>query len=91
MVAGPTSRQVFSLVLAALPRQITATIKNCPGTRMHKASTKVSIFVIVISMIASSAWADPLAAGKPAGVHGSREQRHRMGVFGGIGALAAGI
>ena len=53
---------------------------------------KVSIFVIVISMIGSSAWADPLAAGKPAGVHKAQESSGtEWAVIGGIAALGAGI
>ena len=52
---------------------------------------KVSTFVIVISMLASSAWADPLAAGKPAGVKAAQMTGTEWMVFGGIGALAAGV
>jgi hypothetical protein len=48
-------------------------------------------FVIVISMVASSAWADPLAAGKPAGVKAAQMGSTEWMVFGGIGALAAGV
>ena len=51
----------------------------------------LSTFVIVISMLASSAWADPLAAGKPAGVKAAQMGGTEWMVFGGIGALAAGI
>jgi hypothetical protein len=51
----------------------------------------LSTFVIVISMVASSAWAEPLAAGKPAGVHQAQDSGKEWLVFGGIGALAAGI
>ena len=47
--------------------------------------------VIVISMVASSAWADPLTAGKPAGVKAAQKGGTEWMVFGGIGALAAGI
>jgi len=47
--------------------------------------------VIVISMVASSAWAEPLAAGKPAGVRGAQMTGKEWMVFGGIGALAAGV
>ena len=50
-----------------------------------------STFVIVISMVASAAWADPLAAGKPAGVKAAQMGSSEWLVFGGIGALAAGI
>jgi hypothetical protein len=52
---------------------------------------KVSSFVIVISMIASAAWAEPLAAGKPAGVKAAQESGTEWLVFGGIAALGAGI
>jgi len=59
---------------------------------MRKVSTTVSTFVIVISMIVSSAWADPLAAGKPAGVRAAQTGGGtEWMVFGGVGALAAGI
>jgi len=51
----------------------------------------LSSFVIVISMLASSAWADPLAAGKPAGVKVAQMGGTEWMVFGGIGALAAGV
>ncbi len=48
-------------------------------------------FVIVISMIASSAWAEPLAAGKPAGVKAAQMTGTEWMVFGGIAALGAGV
>ena len=51
----------------------------------------LSTFVIVISMLSSSAWADPLAAGKPAGVKAAQMGSTEWMVFGGIGALAAGV
>ena len=51
----------------------------------------LSTFVIVISMLASPAWADPLAAGKPAGVKTAQMTGTEWMVFGGIGALAAGV
>ena len=50
-----------------------------------------STLVIVISMVASSAWAEPLTAGKPAGVKSAQSSGTEWMVFGGIGALAAGI
>jgi len=37
------------------------------------------------------AWADPLAAGKPAGVHQAQMTDKEWLVFGGVGALAIGI
>ena len=59
---------------------------------MRKLGTKISSFVIVISMIGSSAWADPLAAGKPAGVHKAQESSGaEWAVIGGVAALGAGI
>ena len=51
----------------------------------------LSTFVIVISMVASSAWAEPLAPGKPAGVKAAEMTGTEWMVFGGIGALAAGV
>ncbi len=51
----------------------------------------LSTFVIVISMLATSAWADPLAAGKPAGVKAAQMGGTEWMVLGGIGALAAGV
>jgi len=50
-----------------------------------------SAFVIVISMVASSAWAEPLAPGKPAGVHQAQDNGKEWLVFGGVGALVAGV
>jgi len=47
--------------------------------------------VIVISMVASSAWAEPLTAGKPAGVKSAQMSGKEWLVFGGIGAVAAGV
>jgi len=47
--------------------------------------------VIVISMVASSAWAEPLTAGKPAGVKSAQISGKEWLVFGGIGAVAAGV
>jgi hypothetical protein len=52
---------------------------------------KLGTFVIVIGMVASSAWAEPLAPGKPAGVHQAQDNGKEWLVFGGIGAVAAGI
>jgi len=52
---------------------------------------KVSTFVIVISMIGTSAWAEPLAAGKPAGVKKAQMGGTEWAVIGGIAALGAGI
>jgi hypothetical protein len=58
---------------------------------MRKLASKTGIFVIVISMIGSSAWADPLAAGKPAGVRKAQSTGTDWAVIGGIAALGAGI
>jgi hypothetical protein len=51
----------------------------------------ISTFVIVISLVASSAWAGPLAPGKPAGVHQAQDSSKEWLVFGGIAVVAAGI
>jgi hypothetical protein len=67
--------------------RFTAKDNNRPGGSMRNLST----FVIVISMVASSAWAEPLAAGKPAGVRQAQDSGKEWLVFGGVGALAAGI
>lgn len=58
---------------------------------MRNTGTKLSTFVIVISVIASSAWGDPLAAGKPAGVKAAQMGGTEWAVIGGIAALGAGI
>jgi hypothetical protein len=58
---------------------------------MHKQGTKIGTFVIVISMIGASAWAEPLAAGKPAGVKKAQMGGTEWAVIGGIAALGAGI
>jgi hypothetical protein len=58
---------------------------------MRKLGTKISTFVIVISMIGASAWAEPLAAGKPAGVKKAQMGGTEWAVIGGIAALGAGI
>ena len=50
-----------------------------------------STLVIVISMVASSAWAEPLTAGKPAGVKAAQMGGKEWLVLGGIGAVAAGV
>ena len=47
--------------------------------------------LIVISMIASSAIAEPLAPGKPAGVNKAQMGGKEWLVFGGIAAVAAGV
>ncbi|HSS15206.1 MAG TPA: hypothetical protein VLL04_15005 [Rhizomicrobium sp.] len=51
----------------------------------------ISTFVIVISLVASSAWAGPLAPGKPAGVRQAQDSSKEWLVLGGIGAVAAGV
>jgi hypothetical protein len=53
---------------------------------------KLSAVVIGISMIASSlAWAEPLAPGKPAGVHAAQMGDKEWLVFGGIAAVGVGV
>jgi hypothetical protein len=47
--------------------------------------------VIVISMLASSAWAEPLTAGKPAGVKAAQMGGKEWLVFGGVAAVGAGV
>ena len=53
---------------------------------------KVCSFVIAIGLIASPmAWAEPLAPGKPAGVHAAQMGDREWLVLGGIAALGIGI
>src|SRR4051812_49324423 len=52
------------------------------------------VFAVVTAtglMVSPLAWADPLAPGKPAGVHSAQFGRSETLVFGGIAALAVGI
>jgi hypothetical protein len=81
---GPSFSSCFG---SAAKAEFATRDKKRPGGSMRKLST----FVIVISMVASSAWADPLTAGKPAGVRAAQSSGTEWMVFGGIGALAAGI
>lgn len=59
--------------------------------RLGGSMRNFGTLVIVISMIASTAWAEPLTAGKPAGVKSAQSGGKEWLVLGGIGALAAGI
>jgi hypothetical protein len=53
---------------------------------------KLCSFVIAIGMTASPmAWADPLAPGKPAGVHHAQMTGTEWAVLGTVGALGIGI
>lgn len=52
----------------------------------------LSIFVTAIGLAVSPvAWAEPLAAGKPAGIHSAQLGSKEILVFGGIAALGLGI
>ena len=53
---------------------------------------KLCAVVIGISLAASSlAWAEPLAPGKPAGVHAAQMGDKEWLVFGGIAAVGIGV
>ena len=53
---------------------------------------KVCSFVIAIGLTASPmAWAEPLAPGKPAGVHAAQMGNKEWFVLGGVAALGIGI
>jgi hypothetical protein len=61
-----------------------------PGGNEHMR--KLCSFVIAIGVTLSPmAWADPLAPGKPAGVHKAQMTGREWAVFGGIAALGIGI
>ena len=52
----------------------------------------VCSFVIAIGLIASPmAWAEPLAPGKPAGVHAAQMTNKEWLVLGGIAAVGIGV
>ena len=53
---------------------------------------KVCSFVIAIGLTASPmAWAEPLAPGKPAGVHAAQMGNKEWFVLGGIAAVGIGV
>jgi hypothetical protein len=53
---------------------------------------KFCSFVIAIGLsVSPTAWADPLAPGKPAGVHQAQMTGKEWAVLGGIAALGIGI
>ena len=60
---------------------------------MHRASVKVGAIVTAIALSFSAmASADPLAPGKPAGVHAAQGMGNKEWlVFGGIGVVAAAV
>lgn len=59
---------------------------------MRKASIRAGAIVTVIALsLSTMAWADPLAPGKPAGVHAAQMGNKEWLVFGGIGVLAAAV
>jgi len=58
--------------------------------RKFQAKTGAVITAIAVS-ISSATFADPLAPGKPAGVHQAQAGDKEWLVFGGIAAVAAGV
>ena len=60
---------------------------------MHKASLKIGAVVTAIALSVSAvAWADPLAPGKPAGVHAAQMMGNKeLLVFGGIAVVVSAV
>lgn len=59
---------------------------------MRRPIITTGTIVIAIALSGSSVtWAEPLAPGKPAGVHAAQLGDKEWLVFGGVGLLAAGI
>ena len=59
---------------------------------MHGNTVKICAFVIAIStVLPSMALGDPLAPGKPAGIHNAQMGDKEWLVFGGIGLVALAV
>jgi len=58
---------------------------------MRKSFVGTAAIIAVISLSLSSVWADPLAPGKPAGVHAAQMGNTEVLVFGGVGLAAAAV
>jgi len=59
---------------------------------MRKASLKTGAIVTAIALSFSSmGWADPLAPGKPAGVHAAQMGDKEWLVFGGVAVVLAAV
>jgi len=59
---------------------------------MRKFQVKTGAVIVAIAVsISSTTFADPLAPGKPAGVHQAEMSQKEWLVFGGIAAVAAGV
>ena len=59
---------------------------------MRKASLKTGAIVTAIALSFSSmGWADPLAPGKPAGVHAAQMGDKEWLVFGGVAVVVAAV
>ena len=59
---------------------------------MRKASLKAGAIVTAIALSFSAmAWADPLAPGKPAGVHAAQLGNKEWLVFGGVAVVVAAV
>ena len=59
-----------------------------PGAFMRSVCSFVTVTALLMSSVA---FADPLAPGKPAGVHAAQMGDKEWMVFGGIGLVVAGI
>ena len=77
------------MILAALPMLgFRPEEHNGPGDFMRSLCMLVTATALMIS---SLAWADPLAPGKPAGVHAAQMGDKEWMVFGGVGLLLASV
>lgn len=58
---------------------------------MRKAFKTGAIVTAIALSVSGMAWADPLAPGKPAGVHAAQMGEKEWLVFGGIAVVAAAV
>ena len=59
---------------------------------MRKAHIKTGAIVTAIALsVSTMAWSDPLAAGKPAGVHAAQLGDKEWLVFGGVAVVLAAV
>jgi hypothetical protein len=83
-----TNRQFFTSCFGSAAKAKIAQRYKRPGEPMHKVCT---IVIAIIMTAPSIAGADPLAAGKPAGVRAAQMTGKEWIVLGGVSALGIGI
>jgi hypothetical protein len=83
----------FPLVLGSAAKQGYGKKKTKIEGNMRRVSIKAGALVTAIALSFSAmAWADPLAPGKPAGVHAAQGMSDKEWlVFGGIGVVVAAV